>query len=64
MPVSLGDFITINNPIKGKPLTECHKFLDKVHLEIVYMLIVLALVVSDLLCSLSMLPHGTAVSLV
>ena len=36
MPKTLGDFTTINNPNKGKPLTRRRKYLDKVHLDIVY----------------------------
>jgi hypothetical protein len=36
MPLTLGNFTTINNLNKGKPLTKPCKFLDKVHLDIVY----------------------------
>jgi hypothetical protein len=36
LPPTLGDFATINNPAKGKPLTTPCKYLDKVHLDIVF----------------------------
>jgi hypothetical protein len=36
MPSTIGDFVTINNPNKGKPLTKHRKFLDKVHMDIVF----------------------------
>jgi hypothetical protein len=36
LPPTLGDFATINNPAKGKPLTQPRKYLDKVHLDIVF----------------------------
>jgi hypothetical protein len=36
LPSTLGDFATINNPDKGKPLTQPRKYLDKVHLDIVF----------------------------
>jgi hypothetical protein len=36
MPSTIGDFVTINNPNKGKPLTKHRKFLDKCHMDIVY----------------------------
>lgn len=36
MPQMLGDFRTINNPRKGRPLTRRRKYLDTVHLDIVY----------------------------
>jgi transposase InsO family protein len=36
LPVSLGDFTTINKPNKGKPITKHRKYLDKVHMDIVF----------------------------
>jgi hypothetical protein len=36
LPPTLGDFATINNPAKGKPLSQPRKYLDKVHLDIVF----------------------------
>jgi hypothetical protein len=36
MPTTIGDFTTINNPPKGKPLKKRRKYLEKVHLDIVF----------------------------
>ena len=36
LPPTLGAFTTITNPPKGKPLRKRRKFLDKVHMDIVY----------------------------
>jgi hypothetical protein len=36
MPSTIGDFVTINNPNKGKTLTKHRRFLDKCHMDIVY----------------------------
>jgi transposase InsO family protein len=36
LPPTLGDFATINSPAKGKPLLQPRKYLDKVHLDIVF----------------------------
>jgi hypothetical protein len=36
LPTSLADFATINQPNKGKPLTKKRKYLDKVHMDIVF----------------------------
>lgn len=36
MPSTIGEFTTINNPPKGKPITKRRKFLDKVHMDIVF----------------------------
>jgi hypothetical protein len=36
LPPTLGDFATINKPNKGKPLTQPRKYLDKVHMVIVF----------------------------
>jgi transposase InsO family protein len=36
MPTTIGDYTTINKPAKGKPLTKRHKYLEKVHLDIVF----------------------------
>eukprot|EP00804_Cyclotella_cryptica_P026709 CCRYP_007942-RA/>CCRYP_007942-RA protein AED:0.35 eAED:0.34 QI:0/0/0/0.66/0.5/0.33/3/0/1904 len=35
-PPTLGDFATITNPPRGKPLTKRRQFLDKVHMDIVF----------------------------
>eukprot|EP00956_Cyclotella_meneghiniana_P031975 scaffold85846_cov40-Cyclotella_meneghiniana.AAC.3 len=36
LPSTIGDFTTINMPNRGKPLKKRRKFLDKVHMDIVY----------------------------
>lgn len=36
MPSTIGDFTTINNPPKGKKLTQRRRFLDKVHMGIFF----------------------------
>jgi hypothetical protein len=36
MPSTIGDYTTINNPAKGKPLTKRRKYLNKVHMDIVF----------------------------
>eukprot|EP00956_Cyclotella_meneghiniana_P026201 scaffold56081_cov49-Cyclotella_meneghiniana.AAC.1 len=36
LPVTLGDFSTMNKPNKGKPLTKHRHYLDKVHMDIVF----------------------------
>eukprot|EP00804_Cyclotella_cryptica_P023772 CCRYP_011153-RA/>CCRYP_011153-RA protein AED:0.32 eAED:0.22 QI:0/0/0/1/1/1/2/0/951 len=36
LPASLGDFTTINEPPRSKPLTKLRKYLDKVHMDIVF----------------------------
>jgi transposase InsO family protein len=36
MPTTIGDYTTINNPPKGKPLKKRRKYLEKVHLDIVF----------------------------
>jgi hypothetical protein len=36
LPTTIGDYTTINNPPKGKPIKKRRKYLDKVHLDIVY----------------------------
>eukprot|EP00804_Cyclotella_cryptica_P016077 CCRYP_004202-RA/>CCRYP_004202-RA protein AED:0.18 eAED:-0.12 QI:0/0/0/1/0.5/0.33/3/0/1917 len=35
-PPTIGDFATITNPPRGKPLTKRRQFLDKVHMDIVF----------------------------
>jgi hypothetical protein len=35
-PSSIGDYTTINNPPRGKPIKKRRKFLDKVHMDIVF----------------------------
>lgn len=35
-PSTIGDYTTINNPPRGKPIKKRRKFLDKVHLDIVF----------------------------
>jgi hypothetical protein len=35
-PTTIGDYTTINNPPQGKPIKKRRKFLDKVHLDIVF----------------------------
>jgi hypothetical protein len=36
MPTTIGDYTNINNPPKGKPLKKRWKYLEKVHLDIVF----------------------------
>ncbi|KAL7549847.1 hypothetical protein ACHAWF_013106, partial [Thalassiosira exigua] len=36
LPPSLGDFATIANPPRGKPIKKHRRYLDKVHMDIVY----------------------------
>ena len=36
LPATLGDYATMNKPNKGKTLTKSRKYLDKVHLDIVF----------------------------
>lgn len=36
LPATLGDFTTINKPDKGKPIKKHRKYLDKVHMDIVF----------------------------
>eukprot|EP00956_Cyclotella_meneghiniana_P015761 scaffold24459_cov75-Cyclotella_meneghiniana.AAC.2 len=36
LPATIGDYATINKPDKGKPLTKSRKYLDKVHMDIVF----------------------------
>eukprot|EP00956_Cyclotella_meneghiniana_P020999 scaffold37679_cov76-Cyclotella_meneghiniana.AAC.13 len=36
LPTTLGDYATMNKPDKGKPLTKPRKYLDKVHMDIVF----------------------------
>jgi hypothetical protein len=36
LPTTIGNYTTINNPPKGKPIKKRQKYLDKVHLDIVY----------------------------
>jgi hypothetical protein len=36
LPTTIGDFTTINNPPRGKLIKKHRKFLDKVHMDIVF----------------------------
>eukprot|EP00956_Cyclotella_meneghiniana_P017958 scaffold29652_cov22-Cyclotella_meneghiniana.AAC.1 len=36
LPPTIGDFASINMPVRGKPITKRRKFLDKVHMDIVF----------------------------
>lgn len=36
MPQTIGDFTTMNNPAKGKSIRKRRKYMDKVHMDIVY----------------------------